>query len=365
MEQYLEYSPIVFAVEEEYQITLRVASPCVCAVEVGKERYYDDANGVLRTDCAVHRVTVPMAVLDEAKAYTVILSGCPERRSYYTKLEPEERTVFSFCPLPKEGARLFFLSDTHGWYEPVVRAAKAGGEYDAILFGGDIANDSGSDEARELMFRLSDILTHGTLPVLAVRGNHDTRGVLAETISTYYPLAEGRTYYPVTLGSLRILVLDCGEDKLDSCSEYGGVNCFEQFRRTETRWLRAFAERESAEGGAARYRMAVCHMPFTHRHDEPGEEIFNIENELYDEWTMLLDRSIRPQLLLSGHEHVHSVQAGDRGAENFLTVVGAARGSEAYPDRDYFSGTRLILENGKIRADFCDSEGSVTPVGTA
>ena len=42
-------SPVIFAVGEEYQITVPVGEACVMCIRVGKKWYHDESNGILRS----------------------------------------------------------------------------------------------------------------------------------------------------------------------------------------------------------------------------------------------------------------------------------------------------------------------------
>ena len=67
----MKYTPAVCAVGKNYQILIPVRMPAVLWVRVGETDYYDESNGILRSDTDLHRVTVPMSELDAAGAYTV------------------------------------------------------------------------------------------------------------------------------------------------------------------------------------------------------------------------------------------------------------------------------------------------------
>ena len=67
----MKYAPAVFAVKNEYQIMIPVREPSIFWVQVGNEIYYDESNGILRSDTDLHKVTVPMAALDTAGEYTI------------------------------------------------------------------------------------------------------------------------------------------------------------------------------------------------------------------------------------------------------------------------------------------------------
>ena len=68
----LKTNPAVFAVEDEYQIMVCVKAPCLMWVQVGDERFYDESNGILRSNISTHRMHVPMKVLDAAKEYHLL-----------------------------------------------------------------------------------------------------------------------------------------------------------------------------------------------------------------------------------------------------------------------------------------------------
>lgn len=45
----VKVSPVIFAVGEEYQITVPVGEACVMCIRVNKKYYYDESNGILRS----------------------------------------------------------------------------------------------------------------------------------------------------------------------------------------------------------------------------------------------------------------------------------------------------------------------------
>ena len=133
------------------------------------------------------------------------------------------------------------------------------------------------------------------------RGNHDLRGVHAEDLADYTPSDEGRTYFTFRLGDVWGIVLDCGEDKLDSQVEYGGTICCHAFRLRETAFLRRVIAnaKDEYEAPGVRLRLVVAHNPFSQVVEPP----FDIEQDLYSEWCQLIKENIHPQLMLCGHIH--------------------------------------------------------------
>ena len=84
MDNILKTSPAVFAVNDMYQIMVPVKAPSLMWVRVGDKEYYDDVNGVLKSDVKVHRMIVPMAELDKTKKYTICYRKIVERKAYFS-----------------------------------------------------------------------------------------------------------------------------------------------------------------------------------------------------------------------------------------------------------------------------------------
>ena len=59
----MKYHPAVFAVGKEYQIMIPVTTATLAWVQVGKECFYDDSNGILRSDTNIHKICVPIRCL--------------------------------------------------------------------------------------------------------------------------------------------------------------------------------------------------------------------------------------------------------------------------------------------------------------
>jgi len=65
-----------------------------------------------------------------------------------------------------------------------------------------------------------------SVPFYYVRGNHETRGMLARDLKQYFDFPSGKFYYAFTRGPVRFIVLDCGEDKPDNNRYYFPVSGF-------------------------------------------------------------------------------------------------------------------------------------------
>ena len=354
----MKYTPAVFAVKNDYQIVIPVNTPTVLWVKVGEHAYFDDSNGILRSDTDLHRVTVPMEVLDEAGAYTVCWKEVIERRPYFPKVGEEQSATFAFRPIKSDPIRAYMIADAHGMFNHPVDAARkfeeTYGKIDLLILNGDILDHSGDAENFMLYYRIAEALTGGEIPVIISRGNHDLRGKCAEKLVGYMPNENGNSFYSFRLGNLWGILLDCGEDKTDDHPEYGGTICCHAFRERETAYLQeviANAKKEYHAPGVE-HRIVISHVPFSEIIRPP----FDIEQEIYGGWVKLLNDQVKPELLLSGHIHrAYITNPGDERDSygmNFTTVVG----SEVDSKEPRFIGCGLLWEGGEVTVVFNDRD---------
>ena len=301
----LKFTPAVFAVCSDYLVCVRVTEPSVMWVEVDGECYYDQSNGILRSATTLHKMRVPASRLDAAKSYAVCYRRIIERKPYFSQLEDVTRVEFSFRPVPNKSPRAYHLADAHGRVGTAVAAAKvfsdAKGGIDFLIMNGDVIDHSGAVENFDAIYDIAEKITHGEMPIVFSRGNHDTRGIYAENIADYTPTRVGYSYFTFRLGTIWGIVLDCGEDKRDINPEYGHTICCHDFRKTETEYLLDVVRRAEEEYAApdVEKRIIVCHVPFTKRYEPP----FDIEEDTYALWTRVIGESIKPDVMISGHLH--------------------------------------------------------------
>lgn len=351
----LKTAPIVFAVEDTYQIVVPVTTECVMWVQIGDNTYYDDTNGILRSLNDVHRVTVPMEVLDAQKAYVVYLRPVTLRRGWCSQTEDPVAYTYPFVPVPHQGTRAFCISDSHGRIEEPIAAANAFGNIDFLILNGDLANSF--DDADQLLnaCRLAERLVGGSKPVVSARGNHDLRGKYSEMTALYMPQCHGHTYFTFRFGSLWGLVLDCGEDKRDDHVECGHMFCCRDFREKETEYLRAVihrAENEYAAKGVTT-RLMIAHFPFAYKRWAD----YNLEEDIYAEWCRLLREEIKPDLWICGHMHITDVWpcGGERdtfGQPCPIILSGV-------PGEGYYAGCGYAFGEQNIEATHIDNSGNI------
>ena len=353
--------PGVYAVGDQYQIIVPFTAPAVFWVEVGDRTFYDDTCGVLRSSTLIHRVELPMEVLDAAGEYTVVYRKIIDRKAYFPEMEETVRLTFGFRPLPTDRAiRICHLSDTHNMVEEPVAASEALGEIDLLILNGDIPNHAGKPEHLETVFKLASGVAKGNLPILCSRGNHDTRGACAEDFLDYIPHKNRKTYYSVRLGKVWALILDCGEDKNDDHEEYGNTICFHPFRLAETEFIKDVVRNSKQEYDAegVEHKLVICHIPFTF---SKLKDPFDIEKEIYAEWSRILREEIKPELMICGHRHLTEVWevgcASDIYGQACPVVVGSKPIRHKETKEKDFVGCGIVLENDRAKVTFCHHGG--------
>lgn len=353
----MKTSPAVFAVGREYQIMVPVNENSLFWVEIGGEKFFDEQNGIMRSICSTHRVKVPMEVLDKAGEYTTCERVIIDRKPYFPEIKDAERKTFKFYPVPEENARVYHVADAHNMIDEPVKAAELFGRIDLLVMNGDIPDHSGDIKNYDTIYKIAELLTGGSVPIVFARGNHDMRGYFAELFAEHTPSLNGNTYYSFRVGSIWGMVLDCGEDKDDSNAEYGGTVCCHEFRRRQTEYIKEIiknAGQEYEEEGV-KHKIIVCHNPFTYLQEPP----FDIEREIYTEWAGLISENIKPELMLCGHVHKLFVSKSGSEWESIPQPCTVISGSDKKPD--YHAGCGLVFSEN-IQAAFYDNKGKISSI---
>ena len=361
--EYMITYPTVFAVGNNYNIFVPFSEEVIMWVKVGDKLYYDECNGILRSNTNMHKAELPMSVLDEAKEYTVVYKKMIERKPYFPISEPERELTVKFRPVKEDGRiNVYHISDAHNLVaEPVAAGRFFGDDIDLLVLNGDIPNHSGDVKNFNAICEIASGVTGGQCPVVFARGNHDTRGIHAEDMPNYIPTMNGKTYYTFRVGCVWGLLLDCGEDKRDENEEYGGTICFHQFRVAQTEFIKRVIEnaKNEYEAEGVKHRMVISHIGFTHIDKFP----FDIEQEIYGEWSRLMREYVKPDILFYGHYHFVGISHVGCEFDNQGQPCAAIIGSKPIFDKENgnsFIGCALtFMEDGKKRVVFNDDKGVI------
>ena len=286
--------PVVYAVEDQYQIVFSTSDNAVSWVEIGGERYYDLYAGSMRSADRVHKVEVPQKVLDSARGYTVCAQQMLYRGPFGGYKGDTISQSYDFRGVDaSDGLQYYALSDVH---EAVGAAAAACGEdADFVVLIGDLISMVETEADARLASELAHSITGGEIPVIYARGNHEIKGEQAENLYKYVGSRNQGFAYWVTLSDQVFgVVLDMGEDHEDDWWEYYGTAQFDLYRAEQTRMLEQLLAAGDYESYP--YRMAICHIPIVHVNKH------GYFAQTKETWTKLLNE-LGADISLSGHEH--------------------------------------------------------------
>jgi predicted phosphodiesterase len=292
--------PAVFAVNETYQIVFTTRSHSITWVDVGEYRFYDKYAGSSRSETTVHKIEVPMTILDEEGGYTINARTVFYRGPYDAVLGRTHQRSFEFSPVVDDGSlRFYAISDTHDYTRNAIRTASFwGDDLDFLVLIGDLTSFIKSEADLTRALDIATGVTRGRVPVIHARGNHETKGIRANELHRYVGADGELFYYTFRIGSVWGVVLDTGEDNRDDWWEFYGTAHFDEYRRQQTEFLREINVNANTEFNApgVTTRLAINHIPFAYFNDDDFWEETKIDwiNELNQ---MNLD------MALFGHTH--------------------------------------------------------------
>lgn len=230
--------------------------------------------------------------------------------------DASRRRAYEFRTFPQAGSGCSFivLNDIHGKADYMTRLCKSVdfSKQGFVAFNGDMSSsvESGEQLFKAYLDASVSLFATGT-PILFTRGNHETRGVFADSLGDYFPGQDGRFYGIYRYGDVCILLLDCGEDKTDDHAEYNGLADYDAYRIEECEWLKRAVR--SDEFLSASARIVLLHIP-------PMAEAWHGSVHLNELFVPVLNEA-GIDLMLCGHDHAYSFRpAGEQGTR-FPIVV--------------------------------------------
>lgn len=345
---FLKCLPTVFVIEESYEILLFAKHKGILSVKVGNKIFYEENSGVLSSEKNFAKIRIPQKILDKYKNYTILYKRTLNRKAYFSEFDNQLSIDFIFRPLKKkEEIKIYHVADVHHYFENAIKTCSFfGNELDLLVVNGDI----GELETRKKYFEIANFVgkvSKGEIPVIFARGNHDTRGKLVEFYTDYFPSNGKKTYFTFELDGLNGIVLDCGEDKEDWHTEYGGTNDFATFRKQQTNFLKKTRLKKD------KISFAISHIcPVYTTATEGG--CFDIERQTYSEWNACLE-SLDIKFMLCGHFHKAFILDNKDGLieHNYPVIVGSALKDEE------LIGTAIILCKDTIEVKFTDKDNNI------
>jgi predicted phosphodiesterase len=238
----------------------------------------------------------------------------PYKLTYGETVSSESYSFITANPSAKE-TQWLVLNDIHDRPASFQHLLKLNGNdsYDYVFLNGDMF-DHQTDEKQiidHLLTPCTDCFATQK-PMLFVRGNHETRGKFARQLKDYFSAPQG-AYYSYQSGPVFTIVLDTGEDKIDTHPVYAGIVDFDQFRIQQAAWLEQ--QMKSKAYKKAKYKVVMMHIPPFYADDWYGTlHCRKVFSSLFDKYKI--------DLLICGHTHKHGVHPPAAGMHNYPIIIG-------------------------------------------
>lgn len=317
----ISYEPVVYLVDDEYEIIFFTTHRGIAWVEIDGVNYYDEFCGVINSSKTNHRIYVPMDALDNAKKFTVHYMPVRERAAYRPVGGNVVTKEYAFRPIDmSDGLQTYVIADSHGIVDDSIKASNYfGDDTDLIILCGDIVEPRTIGDINTLM-KIARGASGGIVPIVYARGNHEDRGEYANQLHEYVGTDHGKTYFTFRVANLWGIVLDYGEDKEDSHEEYGGMINFSGFREEILGFLEDVVDNADSEYNASGidYRIAICHVPFG---SSKGLDV-----DMFNKWRDLCSK-MDLDIMISGHSHkTNFFEAGSKFKNQNYPVVVCSNG---------------------------------------
>jgi len=296
----INYKPVVYAVEDEYQIIYSTSDNSIAWVEVNGEKYYDLYAGSMKSKDLVHKISVPMEKLDAAKSYKIYAQQLIYRGPFGGIKGDILSETYNFKPVDSsDGIEYYAISDVHESFTGAINAANYfADEMDFLVIIGDTTSMIETEAQANADNTMAYKITKGEKPVIYARGNHEVKGEYAEDLYKYVGSKDSKFYYTFRFKDVFGIVLDLGEDHDDDWWEYYETAQFDLYRQEQTEFLQNLIDTNALDG--YKYKLALSHIPVVFVNNRLNHESFK------NDWTGKLNQ-LHIDTYLSGHQHDLSV----------------------------------------------------------
>jgi acid phosphatase type 7 len=280
----------------------------------------------------------------------------PYKVEYGESLTNEFREFRTFDRRQPDFSFVVF-NDIHDQPTAIPELLKVAGArpYDFVALNGDILSYIENEAQIASVLNSAAASFASTVPMLWVRGNHETRGKFARQLPAYLASPNGRYYFSFDHGPVHFVVLDAGEDKFDDYPAYGGLVNFTRYRREQGEWLKAEVKTKAFR--RAKYHVVFCHMPFPSkeaadptRHSEANT--FVGMADAFAQFGRTLDKA-GVDLMISGHLHSPAIIQPEPGRHRYPIVLGGG------PKGDNRTLIRVNVSSRELEAAITRPDGSV------
>ena len=292
---WITYSPVVYAVEDNYQIVFSTNCEATGWVEVGGVNYYDTYNGTTKTFTKIHKIEVPMSALDSAKKYTVHSQKTIYAGPFGGFMGRDISQSVEFKPVnTDDGIQYLSFSDVHMNISNTEETASYVDNYDFLVLAGDLVSDVETFEDANYNNEVAYRITKGRIPVIYARGNHDVKGRYGAELHKYVGAKDESFYYTFYFKDIYGVVLDLGEDHDDDWWEYYGTAHYADYHKEQITFLEEEIAKKDYEHYA--YHLVISHIPIPFVN-------YRLNHETVKRNMTTLLNQMDVDMYLCGHQH--------------------------------------------------------------
>ena len=277
-----------------------------------RPKFYDLRGHGLKPIGKIHKVTVDGLKPGTSYRYRVMMTAVQDYHHNYNPVYGKGSGAPAYkVNLPKartldenyNEVKFAVVNDVHA-QDSLLRRLFAdkekNKEFDFVMFNGDMTSDLAySDKIIKHYLKPASDLFAAETPLFMARGNHEYRGKEALRISEYFDFPEHGPYYTFKYGKFFFLVMDSGEDKVDSDIENQGRLCSEPYLNQEAKWLKGVVESDDWKN--AERRIVFSHIP------PQTEDAWHGNLNMSQKFLPILNNA-GVDLMLSGHVHRYSLR---------------------------------------------------------
>lgn len=289
--------PVVYAVEDNYQIVFSSATNSRAWVTINGERHFDNYAGSNRSYTKIHKVTIPQNILDEAKEYEIHVQKITYEGPFGGYFGRDISKKYNFRPVDlSDGFQYYSIADIHMARSASKKAADHMEDKELLVMAGDIVSMMDTFYDANLTNVIAHDITKGEIAVVYARGNHEIKGKYSEEFHNFVGADGESFYYYYTLANKQVygVVLDLGEDHEDDYWEYYDTARYDEYRNEQVAFLGN--EINTKNFADYKYNLSVCHIPIVfinsrHNHVQPKTDLTEKLNQM------------DVDMLISGHQH--------------------------------------------------------------
>lgn len=318
----------------------------------GLKTAFASRHGLIEANQRIHKVELRDLQPGTRYRYRVlareIVKFEPYRVTFGSSITNEFREFQTFDRAKRDFSFIVF-NDIHDQARSIPDLLQVAGKqaYDFVVWNGDILSYIDKEAQITTMFREAAAGFAASVPLFWTRGNHETRGSFARQFPDYLALPGGEFYYTFEQGPVFFIVLDTGEDKLDSSPEYSGLVDFFPYRREEGKWLKRVVQ--SPEFKRAKFRVVLCHMPFPSKASTQSDKFLGMPDAFENFGETLENAGV--DLMISGHMHEADIIQPEAGRHSYPIVVGGG------PRNETRTVIRVNVTEKAIEANVIDPSG--------